>query len=79
VAGSANFPCPLTEPDPQLRDRLLDLEPPVAVERRKRGRTRMWPDPFSMGDPAIRPCIRRPPPMAARLFSRGQTRRNVFG
>jgi hypothetical protein len=26
------FSCPLTESDPQLRGRLLDLEPPVAVE-----------------------------------------------
>jgi hypothetical protein len=37
--GLGQLLCPLTQPDPQLGDRLLDLDPPVAVERRKRADT----------------------------------------
>ena len=70
---------PRAEPDTQLADGLLDLDPLVEEEHAQRlPDTDMAALAVSMGDPAILLRIRRSAPMAGRLFSCGQTRRNLF-
>jgi hypothetical protein len=77
--GLGQLLCTLTKPDPQLSDRLFNLDPLVEDEHAQR-----LPDTDMAGlvsldrRAAFLPSIRWSVPMAGRLFSRGHTRRNLF-
>ena len=72
-------PCPFPEPNARLSDRLFDLDPMVEEEHAQRLADTDMAGPVSLdgrpGDLAAHPQVVVD---AGRLFSRGQTRRNLW-